>query len=317
MRQTTRRITVVTGSLLLVLVSATAPAQVFRSGIDMVALTVAVTDARGHSVSGLTAEHFAAYEDGVKQQISLFAGADAPLDIALVADASASMLHRLPAVQDGAQALVARLRPGDRAAVIAIRGRVETVSPLSADLAAVRSAIRDVYADGQTALYDGVYIALRQFERERRRQPDRRRQALVVFSDGDDNSSHVEHDDLITLARELDVTIYTITLQEQTEDRVYGGLTPRSLMRTLALETGGLAFFPSGLAEMRPIYDAIAQELVSLYVLAYVAPPRDNGTALRRVSVRLVPPARGMARTRTGYTKPPARSVTVAARRPE
>ena len=80
--------TVLGGGLLIVLVSASAPTQVFRSGIDLVALTVAVTDERGHSVRGLTAEHFAVYEDGAQQQISLFGGADVPLDVALVADAS-------------------------------------------------------------------------------------------------------------------------------------------------------------------------------------------------------------------------------------
>jgi hypothetical protein len=56
---------------------------------------------------------------------------------------------------------------------------------------------------------------------------------------------------------------------------------------------------------MRPIYDAIAQELVSQYALAYIAPPGGDGRRFRRVSVRLVAPGRGVARTRTGYTAPP------------
>ena len=300
------------GGLLIVLMRGPALAQVFRSGVDMVALTVSVTDERGHSVSGLTAEHFAVFDEGVEQQISLFGAADVPLDVALVTDASGSMEQQLPAVQDGAQALLARLRHGDRAAVVAVRAFAELTAPLNADLEAVRSAVQSLYADGTTALYDSVYLSLRQFERERKRYAERRRQAVVIFSDGIDNSSRVGYDDIISLARVLDVTIYTITLEEKAPGwlALYDPPRARRLMRTLSLETGGLAFFPARLEEMRPIYDAIARELVSQYALAYIAPPGDDGPIFRRVSVRLVPPAYGMARTRTGYTKQPVRAVT-------
>ena len=311
---TLRHISVLAGASVVMLLRAPSPslAQVFKSGVDMVALTVTVTDDRGHSVSGLTAGDFAVYEDGVAQPIALFGGADLPLDVALVADASSSMAQQIPAVKDGAQALVARLRPGDRAAVIAVRTKSELAAPLSGDLDAVRGAIRGLSVAGSTALYDGVYLSLRQFELERRQEPQQRRQALVIFSDGVDNSSHVESDDIMALARALDVTIYTITLQQEPVSR-FGldpGLDPRWLMRTLSTETGGLAFFPTRPDEMRQIYDTIARELVSQYELAYVAPPRDDGPRFRRVGVRLVPPAYGVARTRTGYTKRPSHAGT-------
>lgn len=145
------------------------------------------------------------------------------------------------------------------------------------------------------------------FERERQRRPERRRQALVVFSDGVDTSSHVDYDDIVALARALDVTIYTITLQKQTPDEIvpFDYHSPRRLMKTLSVESGGQAFVATQTAEMRPIYDTIARELVSQYALAYVAPPGGDGPSFRRVSVRLVPPTRGVARTRAGYTVRP------------
>jgi Mg-chelatase subunit ChlD len=118
-----------------------------------------VTDESGDTVSGLAAERFVVYEDGVEQQLSLFGAADVPLDVVLVADASSSMLQELPAVQDGAQALLDRLGPGDRAALILVRSQVQTASPLSSDLGSVRSAISNIRADGSTALYDGIYIS--------------------------------------------------------------------------------------------------------------------------------------------------------------
>jgi VWFA-related protein len=266
-------------------------------------------------VSGLSAQHFAVFEEGVQQPISLFGATEVPMDVALVTDASSSMMQELPAVQDGAEALVARLRRGDRASVVAVRAQGELAAPLDADLAAVRRAIRGLYASGTTALYDGVYLSLRQFERQRRLQPERRRQALVIFSDGIDNASHVDYEEIVALARALDVTIYTITLEEETWGRVmlYDPLQPRWLMRTLSLETGGQAFFPVKSTEMRAIFDRIARELVSQYTLAYVAPPDRDGPRFRRLSVRVVPPAQGVARTRAGYTRPHAPARIVAA----
>jgi Ca-activated chloride channel family protein len=297
--------TLLGGAVLLILAGAPALAQVFRGGIDMVALTVTVTDGDGHSVSGLTASHFAVYEDGVEQEVSLFGAEDVPVDVALVTDASSSMHLLLPAVRDGGQALLGRLRPGDRAAVYAVRGRTDVTAPLTADLAAVRTAVRDLHASGTTALYDAVYLALRQFHGERTRNPGRRRQALVIFSDGVDNASHVGHEDVIAAARSQDVTIYTITLQEPTFSRLDPDDNHRRwMMRTLAFETGGQAFLPTQPEEMRSIYDTIARELISQYALAYVAPPEGEDATFRRVSVRLLPPAHGAVRTRTGYIRP-------------
>lgn len=120
----------------------------------------------------------------------------------------------------------------------------------------------------------------------------------------------VDYDDTVALARALDVTIYTITLQKQTPGEIipFDYQSPRRLMKTLSVETGAQAFVATQTAEMRPIYDTIARELVSQYALAYVAAPRDNAPAFRRVSVRLLPPAHGAPRTRTGYTVRPARA---------
>jgi VWFA-related protein len=304
------RVTVLASTTVMVGLSTPSLAQVFKSGIDMVALTVAVTDDQGHNVTRLSADDFAVYEDGVPQQIALFGGSDIPVDVALVVDVSGSMAGVLTPLQDGADALVATLRPGDRAAVIAVHSRGDVAAPLNANLDEVRRAIRALYAYGTTALYDGVYLSLRQFERERHQRPDSRRQALVIFSDGLDNSSHVEYDDLTALAESLDVTIYTITLQEPALDHF--ALDEQRYrkwqMRALATGTGGLAFFPTRSTEMGHIYDTIARELVTQYLLAYVAPPGNDAAKLRHVAVSLVPPAHGVARTRTGYTNEPVRT---------
>ena len=179
----------------------------------MVALRVTVSDTTGHSVVGLTADDFAVYEDGVQQAVSLFGNEQVPVDVALVLDTSSSMSLDLRLVKEASRGLVNRLRAGDRAAFVDVKQSIRLPQPFSEDRDQVFAAVDALRARGSTALYDGLYTSLREFERDRRRRSETRRQALVVLSDGLDNSSHVTYDDVAEVARRLDVTIYAIALR--------------------------------------------------------------------------------------------------------
>lgn len=282
----------------------TTAAQPLRSGVDLVALTVTVTDPQGRGIPGLTADRFAVYDEGIQQPVSLFSSGQLPLDIAFVLDTSASMSAILPVVSRGARALLTRLREGDRAAVIDVKGRIEIREELTAHLAGINKSLATLKSTGQTALYDGLYIALHEFERDRRRLPELRRQALVVFSDGMDTASHVRFADLLELARSCGVTIYTLTLQGTLDSALdLTGETQRVAweMRTLTRETGGVAFFPARPLDLERAFATIATELTTQYALAYPVPAEPGGRTFRRVSIQLVPPAEGVARTRPGY----------------
>ena len=308
-RETLRRAYVVAAFCALAFASpddASAQGTPFRSGVDLVALTVTVSDAAGRSVSGLTADDFAVYEDGVQQTLSLFGSEQVPVDVALVLDTSSSMGIDLPLAKEASRGLVSRLRAGDRAAVVDVKQSIRLPQPFTDDRGQVFAAVDALRAQGSTALYDGLYTSLRAFEGERRKRSETRRQALVVLSDGLDNASHVTFEDVTELARRLDVTIYTIALRSA----VAGQASTRQqeiirqadyATRALARETGGLAFFPSKGRELEAIYGAIARELVSQYALGYVASGSGNDAAFRRITVRMLPPVKGTARTRSGY----------------
>jgi Ca-activated chloride channel family protein len=283
-----------------------AQGPVFKSGVDMVPLTVTVTDAAGHYKAGLTETDFGVFEDGVPQTLSFFAKDQVPVDVALVIDTSSSMLGDLSLVKQAARGLVRLFRDGDRGAVIDVKDSIRAPQALTSDQARVEAAIQALRASGSTAMYDGVYTALKAFERERRLHPEVRRQALVLLSDGLDNSSHLTFDATTDLARRLDVSIYTIAL------RGAAALVPaiqqeRELreatwaMRALASEAGGRVFFPKAASELPTIYREIGQELASQYQVGYVpARPLGDGT-FRRVSVRVLSQANTIARTRSGY----------------
>lgn len=289
---------------------------VFRSGVDMVPLTVTVTDAAGRFKRGLTETDFAILEDGIPQTLSFFANDRVPLDVALVMDTSSSMGPVLPLLKTAARGLVRTLHEGDRTTIVDVKGLIRAPLPLTDDPASLEKAIEGLTASGSTAMYDGVYIALTAFERDRRDSPAPRRQALVLFSDGLDNASHVTFDAMKDLARRADVTIYTIAFGLNAAATARGVLGKQMFeaaytMRTLASEAGGRGFTPATAVELPAVYNAIAEELANQYQVGYVPnrPCGDGG--FRQVAVRIVPPTSAIARTRMGYVAAPT-AVEVA-----
>src|SRR4051794_26147639 len=182
-----RRLTHLIGSLLTagavaINASSDAGAQgVFKSGVDMVPLAVTVTDASGKYVRGLTERDFAVFENGVPQSLSFFASDSVPVDVALVLDVSGSMTADMPRVREAANGLVRSLRPSDRAAVVAVQTSVGMPQQLTTEHERVTAAIDGLRASGSSAVYDGLYIAMKEFARERREHAEVRRQVLVLL----------------------------------------------------------------------------------------------------------------------------------------
>src|SRR5262245_31368404 len=114
----------------------------FRTGVDLVALTVTVTDSANRHVTGLTERDFVVTDDGVPQQVSFFASESVPLDLGIVLDTSGSMGPGLKIVREAACGLVRTLRPGDRGAVIEVKSGARIPQPLTSDLQLVEAAIR-------------------------------------------------------------------------------------------------------------------------------------------------------------------------------
>ena len=284
----------------------TAQEFTFKSGVEMVPLTVTVTDGAGKYVSGLSERDFAVFEDGVPQPVSFFASGSVPVDVAFVIDTSSSMSADLPLVQQAAKGMVSALREGDRGAVVSVNSVIDMPQRFTADHAGVAAAIDRLRTSGATALYDGVYIALKEFAREQRGHTDVRRQVLVLLSDGVDTVSHVSADEVTELAKRVGVNVYVIAAKGPTPAPLIASRDPKSqraafTMRSLAQDAGGRIFFPTIAGDLPAIYQAIAQELACQYDLGYV-PAQSNGDGgFRRVAVRVLPPTSAVARTRSGY----------------
>jgi Ca-activated chloride channel family protein len=298
---------------------ALAQSRKFRSGVELVPLTVTVTDRAGRHVPDLTAADFAVFEEGTRQIVSHFAADPVPVDVGFLLDTSSSMRATLPLAQKAARGLVRQLRPGDRGAVFGIGTTVEVHEPMTSELPRVDAALTSTRAQGNTALYDAVYIALREYEQERSNASEVRRRVMVLLSDGIDTASHVTFDSLLDAVRRLDVTVYVVSLANDpalanplARDRA--SFESAHALSTLARESGGRLFTPRAARELPAVYQAIGEELSNQYVLGYVpASPAADGT-FRRISVGVVEPRAGAARTRAGYYSGRARAAGAFAR---
>lgn len=293
-------------------------APVFRSGASIVALNVTVTDGSKRLVTGLRADDFAVFEDGIQQRVQFFEAADVPIDLILLIDTSSSMRDKMSVVHEAALGFLKTLRPIDRGAVVTFSGNVDITQPFTSDQGLLAETVRRTRAHGATALHNALYVALKEFGRSAQQGPDVRRQAIAVLSDGEDTSSLVSFDDVLAMARKTGVSIYTIRLQSEfSAQRASPERSSRYFsesaysMKTLALDTGGQAFFPEAITELKHVYASIANELSAQYSIGYTPTnPRRDGR-FRRVIVRILTNPTLRPRARAGYTADAERSAAL------
>jgi Ca-activated chloride channel family protein len=282
---------------------------VFHTGIDVVTLNVTVADTRDKLVGGLKLGDFAVYEDGVQQDLAFFEASEVPLDLAMLLDVSASMEQKLPFVRKAATGFANVLRPGDRGSVVMFNNRISVAQPFTSDVPALTRAIEQATASGGTALYNAIYVTLKEFVRDARRDDLIRRRAMVVLTDGEDTSSLLNFEELQEEARRDGVTIYTIGLRDE---RMPSSSTATSrehryfsqsdyCLKTLANDTGALAFFPDRLVDLSGAYDSIGHELAQQYALAYTSKNQVRNGAFRRLVVRINNRPEMRPRTKPGY----------------
>jgi len=309
-----KRPVLVSAALLAALVcstSAQAPPQggqpsPFRAGVELVSLNVTVTDAMGRYVPDLDTDDFAVFEDGVKQDVTFFSKKVQPVALSMLLDSSASMEDKLPTLQTAAVNFVHRLKPNDLAQVIDFDSRVEIRQTFTANRQELETAINQTAAGGSTSLHNAIYIALKELKKVRARdEEDVRRQALIVFSDGEDTSSLVSFDEVLDLAKRSETAIYTIALRGL-ETQTKGFREAEFVMRQLAQETGGKAYFPAKLDDLNGVYAQIADELASQYTIGYSSRNTRRDGAWRRVVVQIARPNLA-PRTKRGYYAPTSR----------
>lgn len=278
--------------------------SVFRAGVEMVSLNVTVLDQQQHYLTDLESRDFTILEDGARQDITYFNRMSLPIALSLLIDTSASMEQRLTIAQDAAIGFAKKLRPQDLAQVVDFDTRVEVLQGFTADTTALETAIRNTQAGGSTAMFNALYISLKELAKIRpRTEDDVHRRAVVVLSDGEDTSSLVTFDEVLDLAKRSATTIYAIGLQSRDNGLSKGFKEAEYVLRQLATETGGRAFFPQRPEDLAGIYGVIADELASQYVIGYASSNQKRDGSWRRLTVQ-VNRTGTTARTKRGYFAP-------------
>lgn len=269
----------------------------FRSESRLVLLDVSVRDRRGSFVEGLAKQDFSVVENGRTQEITVFDHNDAPVTVGILVDESWSMTPKRAEALSTAQAFIGASNLHDEMFILNFNDWVRRGLPapllFSDNVPQLRSALFQGVPEGKTALYDAVAAGLNQLE-----LGQREKKALVVISDGGDNTSKTSRRDMLAVVERSTATIYTIGLFDPQDPDSDPGI-----LLQLARISGGECYLPHTTSEMAPVCRRIAQDIRERYTVGYVPRESNGGGSLRRIAVRLAAPDRRKLtiRTRTSY----------------
>jgi len=282
---------------------ATAPvaAANIKVRVDLVNVLMTVTNKKNRFEVGLSKDDFRVSEDDKPQTVRYFSReTDLPLRIGVLVDTSTSVRDRLRFEQEAAiDFLHTTLRAGkDLAFVVAFDVQPQVVQDYTDDMQKLSGAIRGLLAGGVTSLYDAIYFSCRQKMLIFPPPEPYLRRVLIVVSDGEDNQSEHTREEALAMAQRAEVTIYAISTNA-TGLPVHGD----KVLRRLAEQTGGRAFFPFKASETAANFQEIARELRSQYTLAYISTNQAHNGAFRSIAIE--PVQKGLqVHAKAGYFAP-------------
>ncbi len=273
-----------------------------RVDVNLVVLHTTVLDDRGRFADGLKQDNFRVLEDKVEQKLSVFKREDVPVSMGLVIDNSGSMRDKRPRVNAAALTLVEASNPQDEAFVVNFNDDfyLDLDKDFSSSIPELKEALERIDSRGSTALYDAVIGSL-----DHVKKGAKDKKVLLVVTDGEDNTSHNSLEKTIREIQKTDTVIYTIGLLS--EESKKNAKRARRALDEIAKASGGLAFFPENVDDVRSICEQVAHDIRNQYTLAYYPTNTKRDGTFRSVQVDVIPPrGRGKltARTRNGYYAP-------------
>ncbi len=272
-----------------------------RVPVNLVNVLFTVTDKKNRLVLDLTKDDLRVLEDNKLQTIRFFSReTDLPLRIGVLIDTSNSIRERLRFEQEAAiDFLNETLRPAkDLAFVVAFDVEPQLLQDYTDDIEKLSQATRSLQAGGGTALFDAIYFACKQKMLVVPPPEVYLRRVLIVISDGRDNQSEHSRDEALAMAQRAEVTIFAISTNRSGLD-THGD----KVLKYLAEETGGRAFFPFEARDLAANFGEISRELRSQYSLAYVSTNQARDRTFRTIILEPLE-KRLRVRSKNGYFAP-------------
>ena len=243
----------------------------------LVNLTVSVNDKLGRFVAGLTKEDFEIFDDNIKQDVAFFSDDDAPISLGIVYDVSGSMGNFSSRSLSMLRYFFDNSHTEDEFYVYAFNNRVQLVQDFTSLPEALLNRVTVIKAKGSTALFDATYAAV-----EKVREGRHHKKVILIFSDGEENSSRYSGRELQNLLKENDVQIYAIGMSE-----ISSGA---GTLKFIAEPTGGQALFPFDYASAEVVYTRLALMLRRQYVVGFYPSNVTSGTAWHKLNVQIKAP---------------------------
>jgi Ca-activated chloride channel family protein len=300
--------------------------DVVRVTSNLIVVPVSVTDAKGQPVLGLKQTDFHIEEDGKPQQITQLGDPEqVPLDIALLVDVSGSVVARFDFEQQAAASFIKQvLKPEDRATVFAIDNKPQFIQRLASAEVAAQSVMTIKPANSYTAFFDSVLAAVRYLDEA---STNGRRRIAVVISDGDDTARILDvsqaksspgsmqligqeaqlamldkaRNDTQREVQRAEVTFYSINPSGQGLHLNVRAARSEVGMEKIAAATGGASFVPGRDDELIGIFNRIAAEIRSQYLLQYYSNNDTGSRSFRHITVTSPVNPQLRVRAREGY----------------
>jgi Ca-activated chloride channel family protein len=267
----------------------------FRADTRLVDLHASVIDKEGHLVLGLPQSAFTVYENGLKQEVTMFRQEDVPVSLGLVIDNSASMRDKRAKVGSAAVALVAASNPDDEVFIMNFNETASLEEDYTNDIKALENALRTINSKGETAMREALRMGIEHLKHGAKRE----KKILLVVSDGEDNASAVTLNQLIQAAQQNGVIVYGIGLLSDDEPRE--AERAKRELDALTFATGGQAWYPKELSEVDGIAREVAHEIRNQYILGYTPIDQTLDGKFRRIRVVVKAAGDPIVRTRSGY----------------
>lgn len=259
------------------------PAATFKVNVKLVNVFATVTDQNGAPIGGLTKDDFQVYEDGVQQDIAVFARESAlPLSIILGIDASLSTRKDLPLEIESARRFSrAILRPVDALSVMQFSEIVKEVVPFTSNLQRIDRGIGNIKSGAATALYDAIFLGAEALQNRQGRK------VMVLITDGGDTMSQTSYQEAVRAAQISETILYAIIMVpiEASAGRDLGG---EHALIQITKDTGGKYYYATSTTQLDQAFRQISDELRTQYLIAYY-PPKKSFSDFRRIKIEVDP----------------------------
>lgn len=272
--------------------------------VNLALVNVTVTDPLNRLVTGLEKDNFRVFEDGNEQEVITLSSEDVPVSIGLVFDMSGSMSDKVDKARQAAVQFMRTANPLDQFFLVSFNDRAELTIGFTNSVEELQTRMMFTASRGRTALLDAIYLGLSQMRGARNAK-----KALLIISDGGDNHSRYNENDIKNFVKEADCQLYAIGIFDPIgiRSRTTEELNGPSLLQEITEMTGGRVFPVANLNDLPDIATKIGMELRNQYVLGYKPSNAVHNGIWRKIKVKLrapkgLPPLTVYAKT--GYYAP-------------